>query len=172
MGRAIVILANATLELSMQHMLAIAHPWSRFSRRGEKQRKTGSGKGQHWLMEVLEATRGCSTVEDIMKSNVVSIRTVRTLAGKANHVASLVCVWRPFLSEHSTRQGPCPGFNTSDPLYCGSKPSFRAETVHSASRFWHQSTETVPRSSESSATRRCSDSRGMRQLSQFTMSRL
>ena len=38
-------------------------------------------------------------VNEILSTNVVSIRVVRTLAGKANHFASMVYVWRPFLSE-------------------------------------------------------------------------
>ena len=38
-------------------------------------------------------------MEDIAKTNVVAIRKVRTLTGKASHFASMVYVWRPFLSE-------------------------------------------------------------------------
>ena len=40
-----------------------------------------------------------SLVEEILTSNVVAIRTVRTLAGKANHFASILYVWRSFMSE-------------------------------------------------------------------------
>ena len=34
-------------------------------------------------------------VETTLSSNVVSVRAVRTLAGKANHLASILHVWRP-----------------------------------------------------------------------------
>ena len=40
-----------------------------------------------------------ASVEDTLKLNVVGIRSVRTLARKANHFASILYVWRPFLSE-------------------------------------------------------------------------
>ena len=38
-------------------------------------------------------------VNDTLGKNVVAIRAVRQLAGKSNHFASLVYVWRPFLSD-------------------------------------------------------------------------
>ena len=38
-------------------------------------------------------------VNDMLGKNVVAIRAVRQLAGKSNHFASLVYVWRPFLSD-------------------------------------------------------------------------
>ena len=38
-------------------------------------------------------------VEETMKTNVVAIRNVRKLAGKANHFVSILYVWRAFLSE-------------------------------------------------------------------------
>ena len=40
-----------------------------------------------------------SIVDELLLSNVAAIRKVRTLAGKASHFASMVYIWRPFLSE-------------------------------------------------------------------------
>ena len=38
-------------------------------------------------------------VEDMLGKNVVAVKAVRQLAGKSNHFASLVYIWRPFLSD-------------------------------------------------------------------------
>lgn len=38
-------------------------------------------------------------VADFLSKNVVSIKMVRRLAGKANNIATIVMTWRPFLSE-------------------------------------------------------------------------
>ena len=55
-------------------------------------------------------------VTDMLKSNVVVVRKLRKLAGKASHFASMIYVWRPFpfgvvgcspRGRKSTRTGPC-----------------------------------------------------------------
>ena len=46
------------------------------------------------ILKELEAQ-----IEQVLKSNVVSIRLLRSLAGRANHVASLLRTWRPFLQQ-------------------------------------------------------------------------
>ena len=61
--------------------------------------------------ELLEELR--DLVVDMLKHNTVSRRAVRTLAGKAAHMASLVFTWRPFLdtlwAALCTEDSPQPG---------------------------------------------------------------
>ena len=40
-----------------------------------------------------------TTIENYMELNLVSVDELRSLAGRANHVATLVYTWRPFLDQ-------------------------------------------------------------------------
>ena len=49
-------------------------------------------------------------VTGLLKSNVCSRKEIASLAGKANHVATLVWTWRPFLQAlWASIHAPCPG---------------------------------------------------------------
>ena len=88
---------------------------------GKEPKVTVTGKPE--LMEEVQ-----TMTENHLKSNVTSVRDLRTFAGKANYVAGMIDAWRPFLADIYGVIGKA-GQDSSAPKGCVWTKQWRHESL-------------------------------------------